>query len=1030
MTLVFADLAGALEFEARHAAAFAESASRWRTRAQEQLGESGGYLVKAMAAGIMAAFADAGKAAFFVTQILVEAERYPWPGGASPVRVGVNTGEPILEHDAGTGRADYFGPAVNRAARLCAAAHSGQALLSASTREAAGASISDADVTDLGEHRLRGLETPERVFQLLPSAWRGRHFPPIAAAASLPTNLPPQSTSFVGRSREVAELEGLIAGGVRVIALAGPAGCGKTRLAVRLASGLMAKFPGGAWLADLSEVTDLAGVADAVAMALGVQLPSGRAPAEAVGDLLEFRPPLVLVLDTFDRVRKETAAAVAAWAARAPRSVFVLTTRATAGVPGEREVRVDPLGAPGEIAKGPGAAERAAASESVRLFVDRAREARPDFRLTDENASDVARICAELEGLPLAVELAAARVRVLSAAEMVKKLGQKFQILRSARQDTARRQQTLSGAIEWSWDQLSEWERSAFLQASAFVGGFHEEAAVQVIDLSAHAGAPSPGAAVRALVSRSLATVSETPRGPRYSMYRTIREYAERRRAESGAEGAAAEDRHAAWCLEEGRRREARRRTPAEVESRDRIFAELDNVFAACDRLAGSKAADAPARARRGFQTLLTLEWLAERYCRNPGIRLRAEQGLIQLASLPPAPGDDALCANLHTMVGVCLWTLSERSAAIRHYDLAIAAARESGDPGTVAHALSGRIQAHWSGGQYEDGLRLAGEVERIYRELGDTGALAMISNTRAALLLWRGELRPSLAAFETALAFSRKVGWGYGTAMIVGNMSLAYKELGDLATSEKLCRESMAYADAEDYPSLKSTCLGNLGGLVSDSGRYDEALRLFEQAADIDRSLGDKALLARKDGNRAVVLLRQKKFEEALKIFQACDRHFRELLDHAAVTTNLTNTAAVLISLNRHEEALVHLETARVEEARTGDRLGLAHIDQYVGRIHFERGRHEQAVGLLRSAVQTGRELGTGQAARHLVAVCILALAEEKLGRQAEAVALVREIEPAMEAYGKIEGNWDEALREYWDRAKLIPAKTKTSRE
>ena len=470
VTLVFIDLAGALELGARHGAAFADAEARWREGAQAQVTNGGGYLVKATAAGIMAAFADAGNAARFAAQVLLDSERLTWPGGAAPVRVGLNTGEPILERDPATGRADYFGPAVNRAARLCAAAHAGQAILSASTRVAAAASVPPEDLTDLGEHRLRGLETAERVFQLLPSAWRGRRFPPIAAAASLPTNLPPQSTTFVGRERELAELEALAAGGARVISLAGPAGCGKTRLAVRLASGLMAKFAGGAWIADLSEVTDLAGTAEAVTAAFGVPLPATRTPAEAIGDLLELRPPLVLLLDTFDRARDGAASAVAAWAARAPRSVLVLTTRAAAGVPGAREFRVDPLSAPGEIERGPGAAARAAASESVRLFVDRAREARPDFRLTDDNAPDVAQICAELEGLPLAVELAAARVRVLSAADMVKKLGQKFQLLRSTRQDTARRQQTLAGAIEWSCDQLSAWERSAFLQASVFVG--------------------------------------------------------------------------------------------------------------------------------------------------------------------------------------------------------------------------------------------------------------------------------------------------------------------------------------------------------------------------------------------------------------------------------------------------------------------------------------------------------------------------------------------------------------------------------
>jgi predicted ATPase/class 3 adenylate cyclase/Tfp pilus assembly protein PilF len=1019
VTLVFADLAGALELEARRGAAFAEAAARWRESAQALVAKCGGYLVKTTAGGIMAAFAEAASAARFAAEGLLDSERFAWPGGAAPVRAGMNTGDPILERDPATGRADYFGPVVNRAARLCAAAHPGQALLSASTREAV--SAPDLAITDLGEHRLRGLETAERIFQLLPKAWSERRFPPIAAAASLPTNLPPQSTSFVGREKELAELEGLLAGGARLVVLSGPAGCGKTRLAVRLASGLMAKFPGGAWIADLSEVSDMAGLAEAVALAFGVTLPATRGPAEAIGDLLELRPPTVLLLDTFDRVRGESAAAVAAWVARAPRSVFVLTTRATAGVAGEREVRVGPLGAPGEIARGPGAAGKAGASEAVRLFVDRAREARPDFRLTDENAPDVAAICTELEGLPLAVELAAARIRVISAADMVKKLGQKFQLLRTSRQDTSRRQQTLAGAIEWSWDQLSAWEQSAFLQASAFVGGFHEEAAARVLDLSAHPEAPAPGAAVRALVARSLATVVETPRGPRYAMYRPIREYAEKKRAESGAEGTAAEDRHAAWCLAEGRRLEAQRRTAGENEARDRVLAELDNVFAACDRLEVSKGADAPARARQGFSTLLTLEWLADRIGRNPGLRLRLENALVRLAELPPAPGDDALRADLHTMLGVSLWATSERTKAIPHFDQAIAASAGSGNAASMARARSGRILAHWAAGEYEEGLKLADENDRVYRDAGDKGALAKAANTRGCLHLWRGEVRPALVCLEKALALSREVGWGYGAAMVVGNMGIAYKELGNDRKAEECYREALAYAVAADFPSLRSTHLGNVAGMLSDVGRFEEALKMFDEAAEIDRKQGDKSLLARKESNKAVVLLRQGKHEEALKIFEACEKHFRDLIDHAGQTTNLSNKAAVLISMNRHEEALAPLAEAREYEVRTGDELGVAHIDSYFGRLHYERGRYDEAASRLRAAAQAGRKLGTTLNTRHMLTICLLALSEEKLGHHAEAVALAKEISPALEALTNTSHDWDESLHKYWEQTRRL---------
>ncbi|KAF0244154.1 MAG: adenylate/guanylate cyclase domain-containing, partial [Planctomycetota bacterium] len=577
------------------------------------------------------------------------------------------------------------------------------------------------------------------------------------------------------------------------------------------------------------------------------------------------------------------------------------------------------------------------------------------------------------------------------------------------------RQQTLAGAIEWSWDQLTEWEKSAFVQSSVFVGGFNDEAAARVIDLSAHAGAPSPVAAVRALVSRSLATVAETPRGPRTSMYRPIREYAERRRAESGAEGAAAEDRHAAWCLELGNRSELQRRSPGEPEARDRMLAEMDNFLTAFDRLEGAQGADAPERARRACQVILPFEWIVERFCRNPGILARAERGLRRLETLPPSPGDSQLRAGLHTLAGNSYWQASDRVRAIPHFDLAVAAARESGDARFTARAVSGRILAHWSTGQYEEGLRLLEEVELFYAQQNDTGALGMTANMRGALLLWRGEVRPALTAFERGKTLCQQAGWGYGVAMVVGNMGIAWKELGDVDASTACYREALKFAETAGYPSLESSCLVNLAGELSDFGKFEEALQHFDRASEIDRRMGDKGLIARREGNRAVVFLRQGRYEEALRIMQACDRHLRETMDHAAVTANLTNMAAVLISMKRQDEALAPLAEAREKEAGTGNVLAIAQIDQYVGRAHFESGRYEEAAKVLRGAVQAGREVGVMRNFRHLLSACLLALSEDKLGRRAEALALVREIRPRVEADSFRMRDWDDSFHTYW---------------
>lgn len=986
LTLVFAD-AG----PAGRGPAWEEALASWLLR-------SGGEKVKALPTGAMAAFASAADAARFAVLALEESETRAWPGGACPLRLGLATGEVAVARDPATGRDDYFGPAVNRAARLADAAHPGQALLSAAAREAAEAA-EGAEVSDLGEHRLRGFDAPERVSQLVPASRSGRRFPPISAAAVLPTNLPPQATTFVGREQELRELEAILRGGARTVSITGAAGAGKTRLAVRLASGLLARMEGGAWIADVADAADAADVARAVAGALGVPLPPSRPPVDAVADLLELRPPLALVLDTCDAARAAVAAAAGRWAAAAPRSLFVLTSRAAVGAPGETEFRLEPLSSPASLDPGPGAAVRAAAFDAVRLFVDRAREARPDFELTDANAPDVARVCAELEGLPLALELAAARSRVLSPAELVRKLEQKLQLLRSMRQDTVRRQQTLAGAIEWSWEQLTPAEQRAFVQASVFAGGFTLEAAGSVLD---------DASAVAGLRAKSLLT----ERAGRFSMYRPIRDYASRRRAEAGAAGAAAEERHAEWCRALAAACRGDRRTARERDARVRLLADLDNVLAAVDRdLAG------PDRAPRGVRTLADAGWIFDHVVPAAVALPRAEAAVARLEALPPAAAGAALRAEAHALLASLLWAEARRDRAPAVVDRAIDLARESGDRRVLADALGVRLLICWATARYDEALRLAADIEAL--RAGDPAGLAANWNGRGAVHLWRGECREALAWFDRALEGFAALGYGYGMAMVKGNAALAHKELGDTRRAEALHREALEFAQREGYEGLASTCLGNLAAVLSDCGQFDEALAMFEAAGAIDRRFGDKSALARKEGNRAVIFLRQRNYDRATEANDLALGHFRDLGDYSALGTALSNRGAILRAQGRREEALAAAREALALEARLGDRAGEGAAQQMVGQFLFEMGRDEECLAPLRTAREIAVALGAGRSKWNLVATVMLALAEARRGRAGEARELVEEIRAAMDEHLATRHGWDDELAASWERAR-----------
>lgn len=977
LTLVFADFAAVSAGTARPEAFVA------RVR------EAGGEPVKTLPSGAMAAFASAHAAARFAAAEL--------EAGTAELRLGLATGDVVAERDPATGRGDYFGPPVNRAARLAAAAHPGQALLASATREAAGA-VEGADLADLGEHRLRGFEAPERVWQILPASRRGRTFPPISAAAVLPTNLPPQATTFVGREQELRELEGIFRGGARTISITGAAGAGKTRLAVRLASALLARLEGGAWIADVADAGDAAAVARAVAGAIGVPLPASRPPVDAVADLLELRPPLVLVLDTCDAARAAVATAAGRWSAAAPRSLFVLTSRSAVGAPGETEFRLEPLAAPASFEPGPGAAVRAAAFDAVRLFVDRAREARPDFELTDANAPDVVRVCAELEGLPLALELAAARSRVLSPAELVRKLEQKLQLLRSMRQDTVRRQQTLAGAIEWSWEQLTAGEQRAFVQASVFTGGFTVEAAGSVLD---------EPAAVAALRSKSLLT----ERGGRFSMYRPIRDYATRRRAEAGAEGAAAEERHSAWCGALAASCRADRRTSREREARTRLLADLDNVLSAVDR----DLTDA-VRVPRAARILADAGWIFDHVVPAAVALPRAEAAVSKLEALPPAAAGPALRAEAHSLLSSLLWAEARRDRAPAVADRAIALARESGDRRVLADALGNRFFFAWATGRYDEALQLSLEIEAL--RAGDPAGLAAGWNGRGAVHLWRGECREALAWFDRAREGFAALGYGYGVAMVKGNAALAHKDLGDTRRAEELHREALDFAQREGYESLTSTCLGNLAALLSDGGQFDEALAMFEAAGAIDRRFGDKSALARKEGNRAVIFLRKGNYDRATEANDLALAHFRDLGDRSALGTALANRGAILRAQGRREEALDAARESLDLERELGDKVGVGAAHQMLGQFLFEMGRDEESLAPLRTAREMAAALGAGRSKWNLVATVVLAQAAARLGRAQEARDLVEEIRPAMEEYLANRHAWDEELVASWGAA------------
>ncbi|MCA1842441.1 MAG: LuxR family transcriptional regulator, partial [Actinobacteria bacterium] len=542
VTFLLTDIAGSTAGWEADRSAMAKAVARHYEILDATIAAAGGVRPVEQGEGdsVVAAFTRATDAVRAAVDAQLALGTEVWPeGGTLDVRMAVHTGEVSLRDEG-----NYFGPALNRCARLRAVAHGGQIVCSRVTAELAGDDLpSEVMLVDLGVHRLRDLGRPESVFQVchegLPMT-----FPPLPSLDATPNNLPVQLTSFIGRTGELEQLKRLLAEH-RLVTLTGAGGAGKSRLAAQVAAEIVPNYPDGAWWVELAPLVSADLVAGTVLAVLDIPDPPGRPAEQRLTAHLAGRR-LLLVLDNCEHVLAD-AAGLAEVALRAAPDVAVLaTSREPLGVPGEVAWRVPPLSLP---ERGASVESEALGSyDAVRLFVDRSVQARPNFAVTNETAPLVAEICARLDGIPLAVELAAARTRLLSPAQILAGLEDRFRLLTGGGRGVVARQQTLEASVEWSHDLLSDAERILFRRLSVFAGGFDLDAAEAVCT---DAGGPQRHEVLDlldSLAAKSLVVVEDGNAGvSRYRLLETIRHFANLQLRQAG-EAAPLRDAHLRFC--------------------------------------------------------------------------------------------------------------------------------------------------------------------------------------------------------------------------------------------------------------------------------------------------------------------------------------------------------------------------------------------------------------------------------------------------------------------------------------------------
>jgi len=523
-----------------------------------------GQIIKTTGDGFHVVFVtatDAIQATIHAQQALQQAA---WGELTLKVRMGLHTGEAELRDG------DYYGGALNRAARIMSLGHGGQILISDATLQIVHEHLpATASTLDLGLHKLKGLNTPEKIHQISMPGLQ-QEFPALKSQTHTAHNLPLQLTSFIGRERELAESSSRLAS-TRLLTLIGPGGTGKTRLSIQLGTELLPQFVDGVWFIELAPLTRPTMILQTVASVLGVRAQAGIPLAHIVIDYLRAKQ-LLLILDNCEHLVEASATLVDEFLHHVPAIKIITSSREALGITGETVYRVPSLALP----SAQGNANKMMGYESVQLFVERSTAANPRFQLTDENASAVAQICARLDGIPLALELAASRISAFAPEQIAKRLDDRFKLLTGGSRTALPRQQTLRALIDWSYDILSSDECQLLKRLSVFAGGWTFEAAEAMFDdMDVLELLPQ-------LVNKSLVMLDDEGDEPRYRLLETIRQYARDKLLESG-EVAEVRNRHLAYHVQFAEEAEPYLYKIGALKWVSRLEAEYDNLRAALE---------------------------------------------------------------------------------------------------------------------------------------------------------------------------------------------------------------------------------------------------------------------------------------------------------------------------------------------------------------------------------------------------------------------------------------------------------------
>jgi predicted ATPase/class 3 adenylate cyclase len=818
-----------------------------------------GRIVKTTGDGLHATFISPvdGVAAALAGQQAITSAAWPEAVGPLKVRMGLHTG--ISQERDG----DYYGLDVNLAARIMGLAYGGQILLSEVTTKLVGRSLPpECTLADLGDHRLKGVAPVERIFQLCHPDLVA-NFPPLKSLAVFKHNLPRQPSSFIGRTQELVEIKRLIKD-TPLLTLLGPGGTGKTRLVLQVAEDIIDDYPDGVWLVELAPLTDPELVAERVASALNVQEQPGQLMLETLVEYLR-RKELLLLLDNVEHLVRECAVLAEHLLKECPKIKLLVTGREALFIDGETTLQVPSLSLPDT--QGAVSPEQVRASEGVQLFLERAQAVQPDFSLNPQNAASIAEIVLRLDGIPLALELAAARLRMLTVEQIAGRLNDRFRLLTGGRRTALPRQQTLQALIDWSWFLLDEQERVLLRRLSVFSGGWALEAAQAICGFD-----PLDELDVfdvlEQLVNKSLVMVRQPPEGEaRYASLESIRQYAQNKLFEAG-EGEIQRDRHADYFVA--------------------LLDTFDGHGLGSDFYTWLKRFDLEADNLRAV-----MEWIAEDRLgltlHFTGILLKYEAGSIPYREarswLEPAITRARVLiyensAGIHmtdfiralSSLGWLLVTHGDMIDGHSILDESIQLARKFDELSLLAYALGMKAQAMGSSVTWGVIEQLE-EVIDLCRQQGYEFELMFALFSAGQAYLVKGDSDKGHRSIAEVIDFAEKWDAHYFSAWVYYPLAIDAHLNHNSSEAESYYLLVIESNEKWGNQRLLATARSDLAHLYRQEGRQDEALAIYRQTIRSWQEQGHQAAVAHQVECFAYIAIHRQRFTHAAQLLGAAQK-------------------------------------------------------------------------------------------------------------------------------------------------------------